>query len=121
MRCGDICAGDLRQRVTLYRKSRTPDGRGGFDETWSEYATVRARVDTPSASERFFAQGQEDAVTHRFILRYRTDIESTDILVWRGEVYTIRRPIDIEGKRRWLQLDASISARVAVDELDVAS
>lgn len=117
MKCGDICTGDLRQKIDLFHEVQIADGRGGFDTEYKRYATVRARVDTPSAAERFFAQGQEDIITHRFILRYRSDIKSTDVLRWRGEMYTVRRPVDIEGRKKWTQLDASLS-RVTVDTIE---
>ena len=117
MKCGDICTGDLRQKVELYHKSLTSDGRGGFTETWTKYATARARVDTPSASVRFFAKGHEDVLTHMFLVRYRSDIESTDILVWRGEVYDTLRAVDIEGRKKWTQLDAQLMPRADLSEL----
>ena len=109
MKCSDMCAGALRERIGVYRKTLTPDGRGGFTDIWALRVSVRARVDSSSASVRFFAQGHEDAATHRFVIRYRDDIDSTDVILWRGEAYSILRPIDIEARRRWLLLEAKLS------------
>ncbi|HCX68352.1 MAG TPA: head-tail adaptor protein, partial [Rhodobiaceae bacterium] len=47
-----IAIGEMRERVTLQSPSRTPDGAGGAEVTWTSGATVWAKVEDRGGSER---------------------------------------------------------------------
>lgn len=42
----------LNQAVALWRKARTPDGGGGYETTWVQVTTTRARFSQPTAQEQ---------------------------------------------------------------------
>lgn len=65
----DVKIADLRHRITFQTLERTPDGQGGFQETWSDFETVWAKIETASAGSRYFAQRIEDIYDQRIIVR----------------------------------------------------
>lgn len=67
-------SGDLDQRIRLEAETRTPDGGGGWTISWSEIATVWARVLPISAREALRAGQLEAAGMYRVTIRNRRDI-----------------------------------------------
>lgn len=68
--------GALRHELALEAASLAPDGAGGHTESWSEVATLFARVEPVSATSRFGADQTLESVTHRVTVRYRADLKS---------------------------------------------
>lgn len=107
MKCCDITAGMLRHIVAFQSPPSTPDGQGGYDGAWTPIATaaaVRGAITPLSGSERYFAGQLESPVTHRFVTRYRTDITTKDRMVYEGRVFQVRAILDIEERKRWLDI-----------------
>lgn len=71
-----INPGLLRTELVLEQPSLEPDGLGGHAESWSEIATVFARVEPVAASARFGAGQTLEQTTHRITLRHRADLYS---------------------------------------------
>jgi len=68
----------LNADVEIWRYSRTPDGGGGWDETWSLLSPARARLSQPSAAERQVADQAQGWLTHVAYLEPTTDIRRGD-------------------------------------------
>lgn len=68
--------GELRTELVLEEASRTPDGAGGFTESWTQIATVFARLQPIVVRERFGADQTIEEVTHRVTIRHRPDVAS---------------------------------------------
>ena len=68
--------GALRTELSLQAATAVSDGLGGFDEEWSEVATVFGRIEPISADSPFGADQTLETVTHRIILRHRQDVRS---------------------------------------------
>lgn len=66
--------GKLRHRLRIDYPVDTDDGSGGTTRTWATLATVWARIEPLSASERVEADRIEAAVRHRVTLRHRGDL-----------------------------------------------
>ena len=52
MKCCDIHAGKLRSKVTIQRKTNTPDGAGGWTEVWATAGQPFAMWKALSGSEK---------------------------------------------------------------------
>lgn len=108
-----VYAGQRRHRVELQRKTDTSDGMGGTSTDWEVFAEPYARVRSVSARERLQADQLQSAVTHRALIRFVAQsagsampyVFAGDRLVYRGVSFDIRAVIDIEERRRWLELD----------------
>jgi SPP1 family predicted phage head-tail adaptor len=96
--------GELRQRVTLQQPNDVPDGAGGFTRSWSDLASVWARIEPLSGAERLRAVQLESAVSHRVTLRYREGVSASLRLKFGARVFNIRAVINLEERKDYLDL-----------------
>lgn len=106
MKCCDLAAGKLRHTISIQRETRTADGMGGSSITWAQIAAPRAFIRPMSGGERFQAMRIEANVTHRIYIRYRSDITTSDRIVYQGRVMQIRALINLEERNRWIEIYA---------------
>lgn len=71
----------LNQRVTLERKTRTPDGQGGYAEVYADVGTVPTRIHAASASDREVGARLEAVVTKIAYVTGGFDVRRDDRLV----------------------------------------
>jgi SPP1 family predicted phage head-tail adaptor len=71
-----IDPGDLRIELALEEMIPVPDGAGGFGESWTEIATLFAKLEPVAARDRFGADQALEEVTHRVTIRHRADVAS---------------------------------------------
>lgn len=108
--CAKYNARQLRQRVTIQRKTQTADGMGGWTEAWSTGDDVWALWQPKSGSERVRAMGLSTDVSVKAVIRFRGDANgapyysAADRLSYRGRTYNITAVIDVDGMQDWLEL-----------------
>lgn len=106
MKCCDYNSGMLRNLVDLQWQQKVADGAGGNALQFVTYAAaVRSMITPMSAGEKVFAQRVEKNLTHRMVLRYRTDIKTDHRVVYNGRLMQIRGIINIEELDRWLRVE----------------
>jgi SPP1 family predicted phage head-tail adaptor len=66
--------GNLDQRAALQANTLTPDGGGGYTESWQTFATVWAKLAPIGASDSLHADKLESRARHRITLRRRSDL-----------------------------------------------
>jgi len=110
VKCCDITTGKLRTSAQLQRLTNTPDGGGGFTTSWATYATVRTWFRPLSGSERMRADRLEATTRNRVIMRYRADVRPADRVVAEGREYQIRAIIDLELRKKFIELDLDAGA-----------
>lgn len=101
--------GALRERVTIQTLSTTYDSMGAPADAPVTVATVWASVRPQkyqSGVEALVqALGREVvATTHTVTIYWRDDVTELNRLTWNGKVLDIKRVIDPDGKRTWLEL-----------------
>ncbi|MDG9705547.1 phage head closure protein [Streptomyces sp. DH37] len=79
----------LNTSVEVWRATRTPDGMGGWEETWAQTGTVRARLSQPSARERVTADQSQSHLTHVVYLDPGADVRRGDELRQPGRVLDV--------------------------------
>ena len=97
--------GKLRERVTIERMDRAPDGFGGAGVSWSDVATAHAEVISFKGREHGHDGRTETRAPCRVVMRYREDVTSAMRIRWRDRLLDIQSVIDPDGERRWLALD----------------
>lgn len=102
--------GELNERISLQRKTRTGDGAGGAAASWSEYAEVWALVRPMSGRERENAGREEGVRLYLVVMRHRDDVRDGDRVEWRGRHLNIRFPKDRGPRSHWLELEAEMGA-----------
>ena len=72
-RGGASTPGRLGARLALETATATPDGAGGKTLAWSAVATVWGEVAPLQAGEREVGEGLGDVMTHRIVIRKRSE------------------------------------------------
>lgn len=94
--------GRLRLRLTLEHATATPDGAGGSTLSWSAVATVPADVAPIGSDERAVGEGLADLVTHRIVIRKRSDVSTGDRFRLGDRLFHIRGLADPQEDGRYL-------------------
>lgn len=113
--------GELRWRVTLFRRAQEPDSTGpGIAETMIPIGEAWAKVQ-PLGAVTFYAAAQtETPVTHRIFIRWRAGLDTTHAVerITRSqdgtahrELFRVRRQSDLAGRKRFLVLEAELESR----------
>lgn len=97
-------AATLRHRVTVQTRTQTPDGQGGFTETWTDGATVWCSITTLKAYQRFQAMQMQTPATHQIVMRYRTDVDTNARLKFGGRVFWVQEVMNVELRNRFLEI-----------------
>lgn len=98
-------AGPLDQRITIQSRVTARNAMGENAHGWEELDTVWARAE-PLRGREWFAAGQMQATADvRFTIRYRTDVDATMRVLWKGLPHDIvSPPIDVGGTGESLEL-----------------
>ena len=111
--CGKIskkkksyCIGDFNERITFLTRAMNSSS---FDlsETFTDIATVWARIETDNKSTEFF-NGVDliNSYTHSIIVRYRNDITAENWIRFNDEIYKILNTENINSENSWLKIKA---------------
>lgn len=104
MKKSPFTSGELDQRVTFRRESKTADGMGGSVTTWADIATVWAKVRPMTGNEREHSDRLNATANYLIVIRAREDIDERCIAVHSGTKYNIRF-VKREPRSRFLALE----------------
>ena len=96
--------GDLNERIEIMRITLSPDGYGGYTETEKSKGSMWTRVRVPQSSTNVIAMKDAEIRTHEFTLRYQSDVQINDIVVYRVNRYVVRG-VRHDPQRWWTYLD----------------
>jgi len=102
-----VSMSELRHRITFLRPITETDDEGNIlAQTTQEVGKAWALVLPFAAkiSDGYAEKVQE--VDYRIVIRYRTDVQVTDRILWGNKTLTpIAPPYPLGGKKRWLVLE----------------
>ncbi len=101
--CSSIVA-KLNKRVTIQNVSRVADGQGGFEEAWSDSATVSASLDPIKSYERMQAMQSAVPVSHKIMMRYTPMISESSRLRYGTRVFDVKEVINQGEGNRFLEI-----------------
>jgi SPP1 family predicted phage head-tail adaptor len=84
--------GAMRHRITLQTPAAaTPDGDGGFTETWTALATVWASIVPATARdlERLVAGTVQSSATHLVTIRYLAGVTTKTRVVFGTRLFSV--------------------------------
>lgn len=90
----------LRRPIRVERRVSVRDSAGGETFTYTLRANLNAEVKPLSSKEQLLAQQFQVAEQYEFIVRYRTDIEMTDRVVFKGVAYEVVSVNELGRNRR---------------------
>lgn len=98
--------GELRARLVLEQPVETPDGAGGVARTYAGVATLWAALIPIAARGEVVADSLGDDVTHRVVIRFRSDVTTRHRLRAGERIFRIVALRDQDGRGRFLEIDA---------------
>lgn len=98
------CPSELRHRIAIQKRTQSPDGLGGFSESWITFASTWAKISPTSARERFFSEKLEHNITHKITIRYRSGISPDMRIQFGTRIFKINGIINPEERNIWLDL-----------------
>lgn len=102
-----IDIGKLNKRITFLQLETQMDDMGQDKAIWKDCRTVWATVKPYKASEYNFMGKLKPEVTHRFYVRYRTDIMPEMRIRYHGRIFEISGPpLDMEERHEMLEIQA---------------
>lgn len=101
--------GQLRERVTIQEQPSAADGGGGFgaDGPWTAISTtpnVWARVEPLKGMEQLEAMRLETQVSHAVTIRHRSDVTTTNRLLWGSIELDIEAITNPDERKKFLRL-----------------
>ena len=97
-------AGQLDQRISVERFTRTEDELGQPIESWAPLFTCWAAVEPLVGREYLAAQAAVSEVTARIRMRFRPWMTAQDRVIHNGTTYNIVSLIDVRSDHRELVL-----------------
>jgi len=104
----------LKHRLALQQEVVAADGAGGFVRSWSEIAMLwaeimpvmsgDARQNAASGREIFMAGQVQAIISHRILLRWRSNVTPAMRLVFDNRKFNIRYVAAMDGERDMLEL-----------------
>lgn len=95
--------GSLSDRVQLLRRDNGAEDEGGTPAVFVPIATVWARVRALSARPAELADGRAVSITHAVVLRFRTDMQPGDRVLFGDRRLDIVGADDLNGRRAYLR------------------
>lgn len=104
-------AGQLRDRVTIRREIPVSNGKGGYTLSWLTLANdIAANVVSLNGREALLGSVLQGISAFQITIRYRTDIQASDQILWKGRELNVHNAEDRAGTRTWTTIQASNEA-----------
>ena len=101
-----LSVGKMRERIVIQSQGRTTDLGGGAAVAWSTVATTWARIVPSSGSESFSGMQVTNTNTFEITMRYRTNITTTNRILWGSRTFNIRSVINNNERDKYLTVVA---------------
>lgn len=97
--------GELDRRVLLRERRDYPYRDAEIESEFSEQRSRWAKIEPVGAAVYSGSVQIDDKVTHRVFLRYLDGVTSDYEVVYRGQVFRVKRVGDVNGVRRFSVLE----------------
>lgn len=100
--------GSLNHQITIERPAETRGQMGSQKKAWSPVCNTWARVQPLSGRALEVAQALHSEVTVKITMRWRSDVDGTCRVTYRGQVYAVQYVLNPEEANRELQLYCTV-------------
>jgi SPP1 family predicted phage head-tail adaptor len=94
--------GVMRQRLWLDAAVESSDDSGALQTRWSPLGDIWGQIVPASSGDRFLAERQEETITHRILIRWRSDMQSGMRFRLGGRTFLVRSAFDPDERQRVL-------------------
>ncbi len=95
------CIGELSKHLIIQDLARSPDGAGGSDISWNEFATVWAKVRPRHGREKLWADAVTSSTGHIITIRYLAGLHPGMRFVDNTRTFEIISIINVDEKSQW--------------------
>ena len=115
--------GEMRHRISLQKFSQADAAGGGYTDTYTTVnpAPVWARIDPIAGGRMIDGVQDQERVTHRFIIRYRSDQADWDWVLFGSRRFHVRTVMNQESFSIPIRFDSSPSSSTTSRVLAVQS
>lgn len=95
--------GELRHSVTIQTESTTQNTYGEYPDTWSDVATVRAKIDPVRGKEYLAERHAQGETTYKVMARHHAGFVQKNRLKFGSRYLYIEAVMDIEERGRYIE------------------
>ncbi len=95
---------ELSQRAALQANTLTPDGAGGYSESWMTFAIVWTKIEPAAASDVFGPDRLESRARHRITLQRRSDLSAGQRIIAGPRTFRVHGILDKGARARFVTL-----------------
>jgi SPP1 family predicted phage head-tail adaptor len=95
--------GSLNRKITLQMPDKNTNSFGESVITWVSVGEIWADVQPLSGRESFSSDHRYATVTHRFKIRFRTDVTPEYQVLYQGQYFDIKAVLEM-GRREGLEI-----------------
>ena len=100
---------EFNQTYVFESLAITPDGQGGYTDTWSTFATITGFAKPISEAEMILDDHIKSKNIKKFSFEYVAGITSDMRILFKGKYYNIYSPASIQESDVWINIIASES------------
>jgi SPP1 family predicted phage head-tail adaptor len=106
MKCCDITPASLNRQIEIQSLAVTPTDAGGFTESWVTLTNAWAKIKNASGTELIHADQLGAVAFSDFTIRYRSDLNESMRVIYRGTEFQVRHINNIEEADKFLIIKA---------------
>lgn len=96
--------GNLRHRIVLEARTQAASGAEAIADSFATVDTVWGQVDQIAGGMIVSGAQTEERVTHRIVIRNRTDLSSWRFLTWDSKRMQVRSTRAADDRKRFLEI-----------------
>ena len=106
MKCCDITPSSLNRKIEIQSLVVTPTDAGGFTESWVTLTSAWSKIKNASGTELIHADQLGAVAFSDFTIRYRSDLNESMRIIYRGTEFQVRHINNIEEADKFLIIKA---------------
>jgi SPP1 family predicted phage head-tail adaptor len=112
-----VCTGDLKWPIVVNTRSITPPTNDSVDyeEVFTSPMTVYAMIETVYGETVFDGTNTEKVITHKFYIRYVSDLTFEEWVLFRDKYYDIINVENLNEENRFMLINANIRGTSSLD------
>lgn len=96
--------GAMRERVDVYSQAQTVNSAGEITTTWTNVATIWARMEPVGAAAVALANRDDAQRSYNMTIRYTADVTTNSRVIWRGRKFDVEGIMDPTEQRQFLSV-----------------
>jgi SPP1 family predicted phage head-tail adaptor len=106
MACNKTLTAKMSHRITLETVTQSPDGQGGFNESWDAFTSVWASIEPVKAYEKFQAAQMQTPISHKIIIRYLEGLTNNHRINFGGRILEIKEILNVDESNSFMKITA---------------